>query len=163
MIDIQTVSIVVASVSVVVAAAYYVLQIRNQRRMRQTDLILRLYLFYNSKEYQEAVAKLLAAEYKDYNDFVKKYGSIPSPSPNEVQISLQMVATFFEGAGVLLSEKLLDINLVQKLFFVELYWGKIEPLAKELRKQFGEPAFWEWFEYLYNEVRKKKLNLQPRP
>jgi len=83
---------------------------------------------------------------------VKKYGSMPSPSLNELQTSLQMVGTFFEGLGVLLSEKLLDINLIQKLFAVELYWKKIEPLVKELRKQFGTPAFWEWFEYLYNKV-----------
>ena len=83
---------------------------------------------------------------------VKKYGAIPSPSLNEVHISLQMVATFFEGAGVVMSEELLDINLVQKHSSVELYWRKIEPLVKELRKQSGSLTFWEWFEYLYNEV-----------
>ena len=70
-----------------------------------------------------------------------------------------MVGTFFEGVGVLLSEKLLDINLILKLFAVELYWKKVEPLVKELRKQLG-PQHWEWCEYLYNEVKNRKQKLQ---
>jgi len=158
MVDISTVSIVVASAGVLVAAVYYVLQIRHQNRMRQIDLIMRLYLFYSSKEYQEALARHLAADFRDYDDFVSKYGDLPSRSPvdiNAVQISFQMVSTFFEGVGVLLSEKLLDIKLIQKLFAVEIYWKKTEPLVGELRKLHA-PQLWEWFEYLYNEVKKRE-------
>lgn len=157
MVDISTISIVVASAGVLVAAIYYVLQLRHQNRMRQTDLIMRLYLFYSSKEYQEAVARHLAADFKDYDDFVRKYGAIPTKSldPSEVQISFQMVSTFFEGVGALLSEKLLDIRVVQKLFAVEQYWEKTKPLVGELRRQLS-PQLWEWFEYLYNEVKKRE-------
>ena len=165
MVDIQTVSIVVASAGVFVAAIYYILQIRHQRKMRQTDLIMRLYSTWGGKEYQEALFRHLAANFKDYNDFVKKYGPIPSPNVsalNDVQISFQMVGTFFEGLGVLLSEKLVDINLVQKLFAVKVYWEKTEPLMKELRKQHS-PALWEWFEYLYNEVKRREQQLASKP
>lgn len=130
MVDIQTVSIAIASAGVFLAAVYYILQIRHQKKMRQSDLIIRLYSVYSSKAYQKAIAIINALDYKDYEDFVKKYGLMPSTSPNEVSISLGMVGTFFEGVGVLLSEKLLDINLVLKLFAVEMYWKKVEPLVK---------------------------------
>lgn len=139
MVDIQTISIAVASASVVAGIVYYALQVRHQSRIRQTDLIIRLYSFYNTEACQKALAQVLTLDYKDYDDFVQKYGSVPSPSPNEVQISLQMVGTFFEGVGVLLSQGLLDINLVQKLFNVKGYWKKIEPVVIELRKTLKDP------------------------
>jgi hypothetical protein len=155
-VDIQTVSIAIASTGVFLAAIYYIFQIRHQTKMRQTDIIMRLHSIYISEAYQKATARVKDTDYKDYDDFVKKYGS---PSPNDVQISLQMVGTFFEGLGVLLSEKLLDINLIQKLFAVEKYWKKAEPIVKELRKQ-SDASLWEWFEYLYNEVKNQEKKFQ---
>ena len=80
MVDVQTISITVASAGVFAAAIYYILQIRHQSKVRQSDLIIRLYSFYNSEAYQKAVARVLALDYRDYDDFVKKYGSVPSPS-----------------------------------------------------------------------------------
>ena len=154
MVDIQAISIAVASASVVAGIVYYAFQVRYQSKMRQTDLIMRLYSNYNTEACQKALAKVLALDYKDYDDFAKKYGSIPSSSPNEVQISIQIVGNFFEGVGVLLSQGLLDINLVQKLFNVKGYWKKIEPVVMELRKTLKDPREKEWFEYLNNEVSK---------
>lgn len=152
-VDIQTVSIAIASAGVFVAAIYYIFQIRHQTKLRQTDVIMRLHSFYNSEAFQKAVTLAFATDYKDYDDFVKKFGS---SSATDVQISLRMVGGFFEGVGVLASEKLLDINLVQKLFTVEVFWEKAEPIVKGMRKQLGKPALYEWFEYLYNEVKKKE-------
>lgn len=165
MVDVQTISIAVASAGVFVAAIYYVLQIRHQRKMRQTDLIMRLYSTWGGREFQEALFRHLAINCKDYDDFVKKYGPTPSQntqSLSEVQISIQMVGTFLEGLGVLLSEKLVDINLIQKLFAVKVYWEKTEPLMKELRKR-HDPGLWEWFEYLYNEVKRREQQLASKP
>ncbi len=153
MLDIQTISIVIASLSIVIAAIYYILVIRHQKKARQTDLIFRLLSVYNSKDFQEAVLRIQALDYKDYDDFVKKYGSLNAL--NELHISLGMVGNFYETVGVLVSEKLLDINLVQKLFTVEPTWKKGEPLIREARKQ-GSPELYVWFENLYKEMKKKE-------
>lgn len=40
MVEIQTVSIVIASAGVFVAVIYYILQVRHQTRLRQTDLVI---------------------------------------------------------------------------------------------------------------------------
>jgi hypothetical protein len=42
-VDIQTLSVIVASASVVAGIVYYAVQFRHQTRIRQTDLLLRLY------------------------------------------------------------------------------------------------------------------------
>ncbi len=159
MVDIQTVSIAIASAGVFVAAVYYVLQIQHHKKMRQSDLIIRLYTVYSGKAFMKALAIIMSLDYRDYEDFVKKYGPVYSTSPNEVRISVGMVAGFFEEVGVLLSEKLLDINLILKLFAVELYWKKVEPLVKEVRSQLS-PDQWQYWEYLYNEVKKREQKLQ---
>ncbi len=74
-VDIQTVSIVIASASVVAGVIYYALQIRNQSRVRQTDLTLRLYQQFGSKEFMNSWWQVITREEKDYNEYVKKYGA----------------------------------------------------------------------------------------
>jgi len=67
-----------------------------------------------------------------------------------------MVANFFEGAGVLLHRKLADIGTIADLLPVEMTWEKMKPIVEGMRKQFNEPRFYEWFEYLYNEMKKRE-------
>jgi hypothetical protein len=52
MVDIQTISIAIASAGVLLAAIYYVLQIKHQTRLRQTDMVMRLYTTFGSTEFQ---------------------------------------------------------------------------------------------------------------
>ena len=94
--------------------------------------------------------------FKDYNEFVKKYGPIFSGSPS--QMAIPMISNFFEGVGILLHEKLIDISLVDGL--VKPIWEKIEPVAEGLRRDMNEPKLWEYFEYLYNEMEKREQTLQ---
>ena len=154
MLDIQTLSIVVAAVSVVAGVIYYSIQIRNQNRIRQTALIMGLFSTWLGKEIQEADSKVMATEFKDYNDFVKKYGSITSGKP--IHNAIRLIGAFHEGIGVLLHRKLIDIGVVDELYAVEMRWEKMKPLIEGLRKHFNEPRLYEWFEYLYNEIQKRE-------
>lgn len=108
MVDIQTVSIAIASSGVFVAAVYYILLIRHQREMRQSDLVLRLYATFGSNEFQERWTEFIKGDYKDYDDFVKKYNVRSNPAPESTWL--------FEALGVLLKNKLIDISLVDDLF-----------------------------------------------
>src|SRR3972149_5244217 len=139
MVDISTVSIVIASTGVLVAATYYILQVRHQNRMRQTDLLMRLHLAFSSKERVEAALKYLNTEYKDYNDFVERYG-LPF-GEGQVQTVFLMMGMFFEGIGILLKRKLVQLDLVSDLFAVEMLWLKWKPLAEGLRKVTNNPHF----------------------
>ena len=66
----QTVSIVVASTGLLIAAIYYALQIRHQTKIRQTDLVMRLYSTFGSKEFQDAWTRIDSIEFKSYDEYV---------------------------------------------------------------------------------------------
>jgi len=155
MVDIPTLSIAVAAASVVAGVIYYSLQIRHQTRMRQTDLVMRLYSTRASREFQEAWKKVMAKEFKDYHDYEKWY---------EWSDFIE-VGIFFEGIGILLFRKLIDIRLVDDLFsyIIETTWGKIKPVVEGVRKHNNAPQIFEWFEYLYNEMQKREQKLQQTP
>lgn len=156
MVDVQTISIAIASSGILVAAVYYVLQLRHQSRMRQTDQVMRLYATFASIEFQKASLKMMGVEFEDYTDYVKKYGA-----DIEVRTALNSVGLFFEGVGVLTERKLISMDLVDDLFSTDILqaWEKIKPVAEGVRKKVGRPQVWEWFEYLYNEMKKREQQL----
>ena len=151
-VDVQTVSIVIASASVVAGVIYYALQIRQQTKTRQTDLVIRLYTTFASKEMRQTWERVTTREYLDFNAYREKFGL---SDVNEV-------GWFFEGVGVLLHRKLIDIAVVDDLFSspIKISWEKMKPVAEGERKQFGRPQIWEWWEYLYNEMQKREQKLR---
>jgi hypothetical protein len=147
----QTVSIAIASVGVFIAAIYYILQIRHQTKLRQTDLVMRLYSTFGSKEFQDAWTRIESIEFKNYDEYVKKCGLG----------DYAQCATFFEGIGVLLQKKLIDINLVDALFSVPLkfMYERMKPIIEGNREQLHNQRVFEHFEYLYNEMKKREQQL----
>ena len=152
MVDIQTVSIVIASASVVAGIIYYSLQIRHQTKARQTDLVIRLYTTFGSKEMRQTWEKVRTREDVDFNTYQSKFGLA----------DVNEIGWFFEGVGVLLHKKLIDIAVVDDLFSspIKISWEKLLPIAEGERKQFDRPQIWEWWEYLYNEMQKREKKLQ---
>jgi hypothetical protein len=161
-VDIQTISIAIASASVVAGVIYYSLQIRHQNRIRQTDLIIRLNPIFNvsATEFQQAGLTLLSLEYKDYNDFVKRFGSSATGKPE--LLAFHSVTNFFEAVGLLLKRHLVGIDIVWDYYgeSAVLAWEKIKPLIEGFRKQYNTPRAWEPFEYVYNELKKREQKLQ---
>jgi hypothetical protein len=158
MVDIQTVSIAVASTGVFAAAIYYIWQIRHQSKMRHTDLIIRLSDFGTRKDFLEACIDIFEAEFNDYDDFVRKYGPLFSKKP--IPMSFFIVGNFGERVGVLLKNKLLDPSLVSQLITVADFWEKMKPVIEGIRKEEHNQHYYEYFEYLYNEMKKREQKLK---
>jgi hypothetical protein len=57
---------------------------------------------------------------------------------------------------MLLRRKLVEPDLIYDLFLVAPLWEKVKPIVEGLRKQLNEPRAYGWFEYLYNEMRKRE-------
>jgi len=163
MVDISTLSTVIAATSVVIGVVFAVLQLRNLVKTRKTDLVMRLYSTMGSEEWQKAWYIVWNLEFKDYNDFVKKYGQVTSET-SSVNIPFYRIGLFYEGIGVLLNRKLVDIELVDDLFHSPILytWEKMKPIVEGSRKQFNVKSL-EWFEYLYNEIKKREQKLQQAP
>jgi hypothetical protein len=150
--DIPSISAIIAAVGVLIGVVLTVLEVRNLVETRQTDLVIRLYSTFGSEDLQGAWEKTQTREYKDFNAYRSEYGL---REVNEV-------GWFFEGVGVLLHRKLVDIRLVDDLFSspVKRAWERLKPIAEGERNQTKRPQIWEWFEYLYNEMQKREQNLQ---
>jgi ribosomal protein L14E/L6E/L27E len=152
MVDLTEISAVVAAAGVLVGVVYYILDMRHQSKVRQTDLVMRLYSIFDSLEFQKTWEEVLKREAKDLNDYEKKYS----------QAEVRTVGLFFEGIGILLERKLIDIELVDDMFTmpIKTTWEKLRDITLETRKVRNEPTDLEWFEYLYNEMKKREQKLQ---
>ena len=150
MVDIQTVSIAIASAGVFAAAVYYMFQIRHQTRMRKTDLVIRLSSFVDSREVAEALTTILSSDFKDVDELRGKV-SVPT---------LVIIANFYHRVGVLLEEGLVDADLVGRILYTKGIWEKMEPWIIYIRQRLGSPHMFGSFEYLYCEIKKREQKSQ---
>ena len=158
MVDITEISTIVAAAGVLAGVVYYILAMRHQTRIRNTDLIVRINPWFNisPKELLENANILLALDYKDYDDFVKKYGSLYSGKP--VANSVRLLLNWGDGIGMLLKRNLVDIDIVVDSYggIVPAFYEKVKPLVEGYRKDTRNPHHYERLEHLYNEVKKRE-------
>jgi hypothetical protein len=157
LLDITEISAVVAAAGVLIGVVYYILDMRNQNRQRQTDMVMRLYATFGSAEFQRAYQKVRSLEFKDYSDYMKKYGQ-----DLQVREEMYTVTIFFEGIGLLAKKRLIEMELVDCLFGypIRVTWEKVASVVKGLREVEKTPGICEWFEYLCNEMKKREQKLQ---
>jgi len=104
MVDIQTVSIAIASTGVFAAAIYYIFQIRHQDRMRHLDLFMRLYSTWGSRDMLNAHRRFMVIKVENYDNFVKKHGPVTKPS--QLYTDVDQIGWFFNLMGFLVREKI---------------------------------------------------------
>jgi hypothetical protein len=159
-IDVTEISAMAAAAGVMVGVVYYILDMRNQTKIRQTDIILRLQSDWRSRELRESYQIVMGMKFKDYDEYAKKYplwNGVVTPENRAVV----EVASFFDGVGILLHRKLIDIEMVDELFsfYINAAWEKLKPGIEGRRKEL-DPTLRKWFEYLYNEMQKREQRLQ---
>jgi hypothetical protein len=160
MLDIQTISVVIASASVIGTAVYYLIETRHQRRIRLTENIIQLSPWFRmgAKDIQEAISNVCSTEYTDYEDYLKKYAGKPE------QTSLKLLGNFFEGVGLLVSLKLVEMDIVFNFWgdVAESVWDDNEELINSMRKDTGTPFTFQYWEFLVKEFKKRKIALGAR-
>jgi len=146
-VDIQTISIAIASASVVAGIVYYAFQLRHQSRLREMDLIMRIDSKWMDKVEQSWLV-IRKTEFKNLADYEEK-----------CQFEAEQVAGFFDSLGLLLRRGLVDIELISGLFLMESIWQKMKPYVEGKRKRANEQRIFSNFEYLYNEWKKREQQL----
>jgi hypothetical protein len=88
-----------------------------------------------------------------------KYG----PSHPESYIAFWEQANFFEGVGIYLKRGLLDAGMIDDFLSgpIRIFWEKMRPIVVEHRKREEWPSYFEWVEYLYNEIHAITLTQHP--
>jgi hypothetical protein len=162
--EIQAAYYMVAATGVLVAAVFYILNLRvsqrNQELMlkaqqqtletRQAQLFLQLYSQYYNKDFVAALSKLSKMKYQSYDEFWEKYGNVESAQVWD------LLSHYFEGAGVLVRKGLIDSSLVSDLVSEEFFdfWEWVSPFVMEYRVKTNHPKTCENQEYLYELLKK---------
>ena len=158
--DIPSLSVVIASASVVGSAIYYMIETRHKRRTRQTESIIRLSPWFSldAKEIQEAISNVCSVEYTDYKDYLAKYAGKPE------QMSLKLLGNYFEGVGLLVYMKLVEIDIVYNFWgdITESVWDNNEELIDGMRKDSGTPFTFQYWEFLVKEFKKRNIALSKK-
>ena len=152
--DLTEISAIIATAGVMVGVVYYISAIRHQAQTKQTDLIMRLYDTFSGNEFQDAWTKVKkkAREFDDIDDvyeFEEKVGTLRE---------FNQVALFFEGVGILLKRKIVDYTMIEDLFggAIARAWETVRTGIIKGRQQQNDPTIYYYFEYLYNEVKKRE-------
>ena len=152
MVDIQNLPVVMTGIGLIVAIMYYTLTLRNATKTRQAQLYMQIYDKWSSPEFNQQWGEIINNwEWEDFDDFNEKYGS----ENNSLGLSKWFsTAAYFEGIGVLVKRKLIDVSLVDDLMsgYIIRFWLKFSPIIVEWRERYDWPQALEWAEYLYNEI-----------
>jgi hypothetical protein len=148
----------VAAVTLTIAAIYYVILSRNgekerrdSNKVREAELLWSIYKRWSEPDFLRAWNEVSSWEWKDYDDYMRKYG--PGSNPED-EIKRGTLGTYFESIGVLVKRGLIDVSAIDDMMsgYVLGYWRKFESVMIEFRRRHNKPEAAEHIEYLYNEV-----------
>jgi hypothetical protein len=154
MVDLQTISFVVAGISVSIAAIYYLINIRINNRARQAAILSSLQSRIDTPEFWERYIDIVYIyRHMDYKEFSQKVLKDKRKSAEVMSV----ISTFYH-IGWLVKKKLLDINAVIGFTFdiVIVYDAVMSHIAKfgEEQGQPYRPGHYPYFTYLYDEIKK---------
>jgi hypothetical protein len=150
MVTLETVSIVLTGLGLMIALTYYGLQIRNQNRARQAQLFMQMYGMWRDLTSGVEIFPTISIKTSGIEEHQEKIES--DANYNDVFHSL---SSWYEGLGVLVKANYLDIRLVALMWtgVTRMYWENLlEPVIYELRELTSLPRLWSEAEYVCREV-----------
>ena len=157
--EIQAAYYMVAATGVLVAAAYYVLNMRATLETRQAQFMNQISEGLTSLESQRSLIEALNIEWTDWEDFEKRWGT--GGGNYEYAATRISIMKKFENIGWLLKKGLLNPDWCYSQFHADAtpLWVKYEPYVMQMRKKYNSPTIYIGFEYLgrrFIEIEKKK-------
>lgn len=160
MVDIQSVSVVIAGTSVVLYLInLYLLGQRDQinRKINLTNTYIEKL---QSPEGLNTVIELIYLEWKDFEDFQLKYDTSVNPEHASRRLSMWLI---MDNLGYLMKSGLIDSEMVYKIgaWTTVWIWMKYKPIIEVYRKTELGRDFAEDFEWLAHEMYKMKTKRDP--
>ena len=157
MTELSTIASIAAAAGILIGATLAVLQLRNLVIQRKVNTLISLVPSFRSdggEQIHKAARLLFASGYKDYHDFVERYGD-PETSNNEVVSAFVQISGWYEGLGFLYYRKLVDRRLFCELFsYMPIRdWEKLQPIINGLREQDSNQKEYEFFEFMVEDMR----------
>jgi len=170
MVDLAEIGLILQTISVMSAATAAVIGVRsyinsNKRaeeakkkeqdtrnrelETRQAQLFMQVYGKWNEEGFTSHWFDLRGPTWTDYEKF--KENILENPSRLN---SLGVLVRFFEGLGVLVKEKLLDIRLIALTMAGDTrqFWEQYKSIVGDWRREWKHPRLMSETEYLYDEL-----------
>ena len=166
--EIQAAYYIVAATGVLVAAIYYIYNMRISQRntelslkaqsqtleTRQTQIFMQIYQQINTEAVYKSWAELVNMGKIDYEEYLQKYDSTVNPDHFAKRAQIWYS---YDIIGELLRMGTVELDLLNRLSLAPMVitmWERWEHIIRKTREREGGPDLWEGFEYLYNEVKK---------
>ena len=147
--EIQTAYYMVAATGVLIAAVYYVLNMRAAIKTREAQLFMQIFERFKEKDFWEGINETRKAE---FNEFLEK---------TQIKMTfddynrLNSMSAYFEGIGVLLKRGYISVDLINDFMPITIlsYFENIKPYIQWRIEKGGSPYRWKNYQYLYRVVK----------
>ena len=154
--EIQAAYYMFAATGVLVAAVYYIINLRFTMKAREMQICREFASDYTSEHGMTRYGNMMTLEWKDYDDFMKKYGR------SHPDLYGKWISQFFsfEMWGLLIERRVIDPELIYYLggYGAIRSWDKYKDVIQSFRDNYWGPDFMVKSEYLVNEMVKIKTN-----
>ena len=148
--SIEIIANLALALSVVIALVFGVAQVRAAERDRRERLTLEALRGFNTREFAEIIHFMQVLD-------MPKTREAFNLLPAEQQVTLIQASQMMESLGMLVYERVIDLDLVDKTIgsFVSLNWEKYRPMFEDMRKNIPDPYLGEYFQWLAERVDQK--------
>jgi len=150
--DLQSISIMIATASVIVGVIMSVLSIRNFSRSRQASVFLDFHRQANLEFILHASEVVMEWNWKDAQEFDQKYGPRANP---EAYAKFILVGSFFDSMGKLIEAKVTDAKLLPESLavFAMAWFEKIKSIEPDLAAQWRSSGSMDSSKFLYKKLK----------
>jgi hypothetical protein len=146
------------TLSVIVAVAFGIAQARAASRDRKERLSLQALRNFQTREFAELMQYVNSHRFPDSRIEFEKL-------PAADQVIIMQFAQEMETLGILVAEKYVDIDLVDKTLgsFVSSSWKKYERVFQDIREAILDPFLGEYFQWLAEFIGKRMKDHPRKP
>lgn len=123
-------------------------QLKQNNELANMDLMMRLYEFANTAEFQSSWVTVINSNLSSFEQFEKLSRS--------EKISFFQVAALFESLGVLAERNIVSTEIVADMFATELAYESTRPFLVGMREKYGEEDTYFYFDKLYAKMKKMR-------
>jgi hypothetical protein len=144
------------TLSLIVAVIFGIAQINAAKKDRRERLTLETLRNFQSREFAEFILFITTAKFPQSQ---KEWLSWEA----EGKVKFIQIGQEMESLGILLADKLIDIDLLDKTLgsFIMTAWEKFKPMIFELREKNPDPYLAEYFQWMAEQI-DKRMNENPR-
>jgi hypothetical protein len=154
--EITNIANIALTLSVVVAVIFGIAQVRVSNRTRHDQLTLEVLRQFQNKEFIDLL------HFINNNNLPQSWTEM-NKLPDEEQKMLIQFGQQMESLGMMVAERLINIDLVDKTLgsFVTLAWEKSKPMFVDIRERQPDPFLGEYYQWLAESIA-ERMEKNPR-